>query len=124
MAAITVLSILLMRFGTFRDVTRALLLLDQADKKLARRRFRRSHGHRVRIRWSKALALARLGMVDRAEQIMTEVIEKLLAAGSRRAAGDAVEALTWIVEERAGQVGRAEYLKRRYQARLGGGIES
>ena len=118
MAATTLLSNLLTRYGTLSDVTQALRLLDKADKELARRRIRRSHGHRVRIRWGKALALARLGMVDRAEQIMTEVIEKLLAAGSRRVAGDAVEALAWIVEERAGQVGRAEYLKRRYQSRV------
>lgn len=124
MAAVTLLSGLLARFGTFADVTEALRLLDQADKELARRRIRRSHNYRVRIRWGKALALARLGMVDRAEQIMTEVIDKLIQAGARQVAKDAVEALTWIVEERAGKVGRAEYLRRRYQARLVEGIES
>jgi hypothetical protein len=124
MAAITVLSTLLIRFGTLDNVTRALQLLDQADKELARRRFRRSHSHRVLIRWGKALALARLGMVDRAEQIMAEVIEKLIAAGARQDAENAVEALAWIVEERAGKQGRANYLRGRYGARLAEGVGS
>lgn len=123
-AAINLLSSLLTRFGTLADVSEALRLLDQADKELARRRIPRSHNYRIRIRWGKALALARLGMVDRAEQIMTEVIEKLIQAGARQVVEDAVEALAWIVDERAGQAGRAEYLKRRYQARLDAGVES
>jgi tetratricopeptide (TPR) repeat protein len=124
MAATTLLTTLLTRFGTLRDVTQALALLDQADKELARRRVRRSHGHRVRIRWGKALALARLGMIDRAEHIMAEVIEKLIAAGARQDAENAVEALAWIVEERAGKQGRADYLRRRYRARMDAGVDS
>lgn len=124
MSAITLLSCLMTRFGTLQDVIESLRLLDEADKELARRRFVRAHNYRVRIRWCKALALARLGMIDRGEQIMVEVIETLDKSGSRQLAEEAVEALAWIVEERAGQLGRAEYLKRRYQARLVEGVES
>ncbi|HEX9732231.1 MAG TPA: hypothetical protein VGG06_09625 [Thermoanaerobaculia bacterium] len=54
---------------------------------------------------------------------MTEIIEQLMKAGARQVAEDAVGALAWIVEERAGHAGRAEYLRRRYRVRLAEGAE-
>jgi len=113
MAAISRLAGVLLHFGSLNGVTRALELVDQADRTLARRRVRRSHLHRILLRWVRALALARLGSVDRAENIMADVIEHLRRKGQVERLKHAVDALAWIVGERAGRPARAEYLRRK-----------
>lgn len=116
--AVTLLTYLLTRFGTLDDVSQALQLLDAADRDLARRRVTRKHDHRVRLRWGKALALARLGMVDRAEEILREVIRALIAADAVTAAREAVESMAWLIRERAGKPERAVTVRQRWLARL------
>lgn len=114
MSAVSQLSAVLLRFGSLSDVQRALWLVNEADRELARRRFRRSHLHRVLLRWARAVALARLGSVDRAENIMVDVIEHLRQKGQAERVQHAVDALAWIVGERAGRPDRATYLRRKY----------
>lgn len=114
MSAVSCLSAVLLQFGTLSDVLRVLRLVDDADRALARRRVRRSQLFRVLLRWARALALARLGSVDRAENIMLDVIEHLRQKGHAETLRHAVDALGWIVEERAARPARAAYLRRKY----------
>ena len=114
MAAVSCLAAVLLHFGSLKEVVRALRLIDDADRSLARRRVRRSHLHRVLLRWARALAMARLGSVDRAENIMIDVIEHLQRKGQTERLKHAVDALAWIVGERAARPARALYLRRKY----------
>jgi hypothetical protein len=116
LAAVSCLAAVLLRFGSLNEVIRALTLVDEAEQALARRRVRRSHLHRVVLRWARALALARLGSVDRAENIMVDVIEHLRQKGHVDRLKHAVDALAWIVGERGGRPARADYLQRKYAA--------
>lgn len=96
------------------DLQTALRLEEEAQRLLRRRRVRACHPHRAQLRGIRALVLAKLGAVALAEEVMAHrVIPDLRAAGLDSTADEAGEQLLWIVAERAGQVGRAGYLRRK-----------
>lgn len=98
--------------GSLEDVSTALCLAIDADRLLRRRRVAARHPHRLKLRWIRALALARLGAVDLAEHLLATVVKGLRAEGLERDAEHAAEQLVWIVAERAGKLGRASHLRR------------
>lgn len=116
LAAVSTLATLLTQNATSPEhLQTALRLEGEAQDLLRRRRVRACHPHRAQLRGIRALALAKLGAVERAEQIMRQrVIPDLRAAGLDSTADEAAEQLLWIVAERAGQVGRASYLRSRH----------
>ena len=115
LAAVSTLAVLLTTHATTpEDLRTALRLEDEAQKLLRRRKVRACHPHRAQLRGIRALVLAKLGAVARAEEIMAKrVIPDLHAAGLDSTADEMGEFLLWIVAERAGQVGRARYLRRK-----------
>lgn len=115
LAAVSTLATLLTtRATTPEDLRTALRLEEEAQRLLRRRRVRACHPHRAQLRGIRALVLAKLGAVSRAEEVMAHrVIPDLRAAGLDSAADQMGEFLLWIVAERAGQEGRARYLRRK-----------
>lgn len=97
------------------DLQTALRLEKEAQKLLRRRKVPACHPHRARLRAIQALVLAKLGAVARAEEIIeNRVIPDLRAAGLDSIADEMRELTLWIVAERAGQEGRARYLRRKH----------
>ncbi len=111
LAAISAVALLTTRVGTANDAIDVLRLADEADRLLARR-VPGYHPHRVKLAGIRALAFARLGSTEVAERILLEVIRELRALGLEDAADRAGLDLLWVIGERAGQVGRARYLRR------------
>ena len=100
LAAVTLLCALLVQFGTPAIVNRAVQLLDHAERILIYRcRVPPDHVHRIKIKWGRALTLARLGSLPRAETLLKEVIERLIARGWNHDASQALDALVWVIEQ-------------------------
>lgn len=116
LAAVSTLGALLIQnAGRPEDLETALRLEKEAQERLRVGRVRACHPHRAQLRGVRALVLAKLGAVERAEEIFTRrVIPDLRAAGLDATADIAAEQLLWIIAERAGQEGRARLLRQRH----------
>ena len=100
LSAVTLLCALLVRFGRPALVKEAARLLDNADRILIYRcRVPPGHVHRIKIKWGRALTLARLGALPRAEKLLVDVLERLVASGFQDDAKRALDALVWVVEQ-------------------------
>lgn len=119
LAAVTTLGVLLTQNAVSpEDLQAALRLEEEAHKLLRRRRVRACHPHRAQLRALRAFALAKLGSLELAEHILERrVIPDLRAAGLDATADEIAEQLARIVAERAGNVGRARYLRRKHGLR-------
>lgn len=115
LSAVTLLCALLVRFGTPKIVDEAIRLLDHAEHILIYRcRVPPDHVHRIKIKWGRALALARLGSLSKAETLLLDVIERLLARDWKDDAKRALDALVWVVEQSEMPV-RARYFVLKYR---------
>ena len=100
LAGVTLLCALLVRFGTSAIVKQTVELLDHAERILIYRcRVPPDHVHRIKIKWCRALTLARQGALPRAEAMLLDVIERLLTRGWEDDAKRALDALVWIIEQ-------------------------
>lgn len=90
----------------------------QADKLLDRRRVRAKSRHRLTLQALRAIALALLGSVQRAETILTNAIADLESIGHHRDAKIIAEQLVSILSGRAAQEGRARLLARKHGVAL------
>ena len=59
-------------------------------------------------------------MDERAESLMTEVVECFIKSESRANARMAVETLLWMIAERSGEIGRARIVMAKYQDKVPG----
>jgi len=101
--------------GGLAEVVSVLELTKELDEYLSRKRVPRNHPYKLRIRWARAVALARLGMDERAESIMKEVADQLIRKGMTEDARMAVETLLWMIGERSGEIGRARFTAAKYR---------
>jgi hypothetical protein len=100
LAAVTLLCALLVRFGAPAIVEEAVRLLDHAERVLIYRcRTPPDHVHRIKIKWGRALTLARQGALPRAEALLMDVIERLIARGWNDDAKRALDALVWVIKQ-------------------------
>lgn len=114
LSAVTLLCALLARFGSPEMVDEALRVVDHAEETLIYRcRTSPDHVHRIKLKWCRALAIARKGSLARAERMLLEVIDRLMAKGLRDDAERAVDALVWVVEQTR-TPGRAGYFVLKY----------
>ncbi len=117
LSAVTLLCTLLVRFGSSQVVDEAAQLLEHAEYDLIYRcRVPPDHVHRIKIKWGRALTSARSGSFSKAERLLIDVIDRLLAVGLKDDARRAVDALVWVIEQtRMPQ--RAGYFVLKYQMR-------
>ncbi|MCP3956678.1 MAG: hypothetical protein GY719_02380 [bacterium] len=114
LSAVTLLCALLVRFGTTAIVDESIQLLDEAERLLIYRcRLPPGHLHRIKIKWGRALAVARLGSLRKAEVLLLDVIDRLIAGGWKDDAKRALDALVWVVE-RTNMPARAGYYLLKY----------
>ena len=100
LSAVVLLCALLVKFGPPERVQRALEYLTQAERTLIYRcRLPADHAHRIKLKWCKALAYARQGSLEKAERILVDVIERLIALGFNEDARKALDALVWVLEQ-------------------------
>jgi hypothetical protein len=100
LAGVTLLCTLLVRFGTPSIVSEAERLLDHAEHTLIYRcRVPPDHVHRIKVKWGRALILARQGALPRAEALLLDVIERLRSRGWDDDAKRALDALVWVIEQ-------------------------
>ncbi|MEM7583820.1 MAG: hypothetical protein AAF560_10605 [Acidobacteriota bacterium] len=115
LSALTLLCALLVRFGEAEEVQNFLPVLDDAEQTLIYRcRLPPSHIHRIKMKWSRALVLARLGAFDKAESLMIEVVQRLQAGGYEDDANRAIDALIWVVQQTS-MPARAGYFELKYR---------
>ena len=115
LSAVTLLSALLVRFGSAERVEEALRVVDHAEEVLIYRcRVPPDHVHRIKLKWCRALAIARKGSLVRAERLLLEVIDRLIAGGLKDDAKRAVNALVWVIEQ-SRTSGRAGYFVLKYR---------
>lgn len=112
LSGVTAVSVLVTKVGTRKDITDVLQLAIEGERLLRRRRIPARHPHRLKLKAIRALALARLGSVEQAERILAGVVSDLRELGLDDDADRAAVELLWVVGDRAGQVGRARYLRR------------
>lgn len=117
LSAVTLLCALLVRFGPIPMAQEALPLLDHAEGVLIYQ-CRISpdspdHPHRIKVKWGRALVLARLGETARAERLLIDVTGRLHASGLKDDAGRALDALVWVIEQTKSP-GRAGYFVLKY----------
>ncbi len=114
LSAVTLLCSLLIRFGPPEIVAETLRVIDHAERILIYRcRIPPDHLHRIKLRWGRALALSRMGSLDRAERLLIDVVERLLARGLKDDAKRALDALVWVVEQTR-RPARAAYFALKY----------
>ncbi len=114
LAGVTLLCALLVQYGTSAIVRQAAQLLDHAERVLIYRcRVPPDHVHRIKIKWGRALTLARLGSLSRAETLLKRVVEQLLARGWNHDASQALDALVWVIEQTK-MPGRASFYVWKY----------
>jgi hypothetical protein len=101
--------------GGLAEVVSVLKLTEKLDVYLSGKRVPRNHPYKLRVRWARAVALARLGMDERAESLMREVADELIRKGMTRDARLAVETLLWMIGERSGEIGRARFVAAKYR---------
>jgi len=101
--------------GGLAEVISVLKLTGELDEYLSGKRVPRNHPYKLRVRWARAVALARLGMDERAESLMREVADELIRKGMTADARMAVETLLWIIGERSGEIGRARFVATKYR---------
>ncbi len=119
LSAVTLLCALLVRFGTPAIVDEAAQLLDHAEQILIYRcRVPPDHVHRIKIKWGRALILARLELLPKAERLMIDVVDRLLAIGLKDDARRALDSLVWVIE-RTKWPQRAVYFILKYRRYLG-----
>lgn len=100
LSAVTLLCALLVRFGSPKIVEEAVQLLDHAEHILIYRcRVPPDHVHRIKIKWGRALTLARSGSLAKAEKFLINVVDRLLTVGLKDDARRALDALVWVVEQ-------------------------
>ena len=115
LSAVTLLCALLVRFGSAEMVEKVLCVVDHAEEILIYRcRIPPDHVHRIKLRWCRALAIARKGSLARAERLLLEVIDRLIAGGLKDDAKRAVDALVWVIEQTR-TPGRAGYYVLKYR---------
>jgi hypothetical protein len=117
LAAIVLLSALLVRFGPTNMVRKAMELLNRAERALIYRcRVPADHVHRIKLKWGKALACARLGSFEKAEKMLVDVVERLIVGGYREDARKALDALVWVLRQTQYPL-RAGYMVKKYGPR-------
>ncbi|MCP3999188.1 MAG: hypothetical protein GY722_29600 [bacterium] len=116
LSGVTLLCALLVQFGPPAIVEQAVELLDHAERILIYRcRVPPDHVHRIKIKWGRALTQARLGFLHKAETLLIEVVEQLIAKDWKHDAGQALDALVWVIEQSQWPV-RAGYFVLRYKS--------
>ena len=114
LAAVVLLCALLVRFGPPEMVRRAFKCLDHAERTLIYRcRVPADHVHRIKLKWCRALAFARLGSFGKSERMLVDVIEQLIAGGFHEDARKALDALVWVLEQTRFPL-RAGYMVKKY----------
>ncbi|MEM7585027.1 MAG: hypothetical protein AAF560_16655 [Acidobacteriota bacterium] len=115
LAAVTVLCSLLVKYGTATIAGQAIEILDRAEHVLIYRcRVAPDHVHRIKLKWCRALVLARLGSLNKAERLLVEVVERLAAQGFENDTQRALDALVWVIE-RTTRPARAGYYELKYR---------
>ena len=118
LAAVTLLSVTLADHGSVSVLPEVLELLRQAEKVLIYKLKRSADDmHRIRIRWCRALVLARLGSTRQAEGLLVDVLERLTRQGHSSTAKHALDGLCWVIE-RAGHTGRAQLVREKWSPNL------
>lgn len=116
LAAVTLLSALLMQAKSPVTIREALGVLEQAEQILIYRcRVPASHIHRIKLKWCRATALARLGRYERAEAMLADVVERLSTSGHLEDQDRALKALIWVVKQTRFP-DRAAYMLKKYSS--------
>jgi hypothetical protein len=119
LAAVTLLSALVMQFNSPAMIREAIGVLEHAEQILIYRcRVPASHVHRINLKWCRAAALARLGRYGKAESMLIDVVERLAAIGHHEDGEKALKVLIWVVKQKP-LPARAAYMLEKYGSLVG-----
>jgi len=114
LSAVTLLCALMVRAGTTEMAADVLRLVEEAEHQLIYQcRVPPNHVHRLKLKWCRALALARMGSFSKAERLLVEVVEGLQACDLKDDARRALAALVQVIEQ-TNRAWRAQYYRLKY----------